>query len=119
MLQLVEEAKISLAVLYDSELDEQEMRRGKDDILDQLSRDVSSLLARNGANSPGWLGGALNNARLVSLGLYEGWLPAFRELYKDCNGKLSCFYRTANTIADLPQDERHARLIVLTGAADS
>ena len=119
MLQLVEEAKISLAVLYDSELDEQEMRQGKDDILDQLSRDVSTLLARNGANAPGWLGGALNNARLVSLGLYEGWLPAFRELYKDCNGKLSCFYRTANTIADLPQDERHARLIVLTGAADS
>jgi predicted aminopeptidase len=117
LLQLVEEAKIQLAVLYDSEIGEEEMRRRKDAILTELSQDVSGLLSRNGAGAPGWLGGALNNARLVSLGLYEGWLPAFRELYKDCNGKLSCFYDTVGSIADLPRDERHARLIILTGEA--
>jgi predicted aminopeptidase len=117
MLQLVEEAKIQLAVLYDSGHDEAKMRQRKDVILNELSQDVSSLLSRHGASSPGWLGGSLNNARLVSLGLYEGWLPAFRELYKNCNGKLGCFYDTVGSIADLPQDERHARLIVLTGEA--
>jgi predicted aminopeptidase len=119
MLQLVEEAKIQLAVLYDTQLDEAEMRQRKDVILNELSREVSALLSERSAHAPGWFGGALNNARLVSLGLYEGWLPAFRELYKDCNGKLSCFYETAGTLADLPQDERHARLIVLTGEATS
>jgi predicted aminopeptidase len=117
LLQLVEKAKIQLAVLYDAEFGEAEMRRRKDSILTELSQDVSSLLSRNGAGAPDWLGGALNNARLVSLGLYEGWLPAFRELYKDCNGKLSCFYDTVGSIAGLPQDERHARLIMLTGEA--
>ena len=119
MLQLVEETKIKLAVLYDTELDEAEMRQRKDAIFNDLSREVSSLLPEGSANAPAWLGGALNNARLVSLGLYEGWLPAFRELYKDCNGKLSCFYETADALADLPEDERRARLIVLTGEATS
>ena len=117
LLQLVEKAKIQLAVLYDSGLEEVEMRQRKDAILNRLSQDVSRLLSRNGAGAASWPVGALNNARLVSLGLYEGWLPAFRELYKNCNGKLTCFYETVDSIADLPQDERHARLIVLTAEA--
>jgi predicted aminopeptidase len=117
ILQLVEAAKIRLASLYDSDVDESEMRRRKDAILNELSRDVLNLLSANGATAPRWLGGSLNNARLVSLGLYEGWLPAFRELYKDCNGNLQCFYAAARELADLPWDERYARLIVLSGEA--
>jgi predicted aminopeptidase len=118
LLQLVEDAKIRLAVLYDSEVDESSMRRQKDAILDQLLRDVNDVLSKNSTNTPGWLGGALNNARLVSLGLYEGWLPAFRELYKDCNGKLDCFYDAAGELAALPQNERHGHLILLGAAAE-
>jgi len=114
MLQLVEDAKIRLAALYDSGLEESEMRQRKDSVLNELSRDVRVLLAGNGRSAPGWLSGSLNNARLVSLGLYEGWLPAFREIYKDCNGKMDCFYDAARTLADLPQNERYARLILLT-----
>lgn len=117
MLQLVEEAKIRLAVLYDSDLDEAEMRRRKDLVLGQLSRDVNGLLSGVATTAPAWFGGPLNNARLVSLGLYEGWLKAFRELYKDCNGKLDCFFDVAEDLANLPTEERHARLIVLTGEA--
>jgi predicted aminopeptidase len=83
-------------------------------VLDELSRDVRLLLKGNGGTAPGWLSEALNNARLVSLGLYEGWLPAFREIYKDCNGKMDCFYDAARTLADLPRDERYAGLILLT-----
>jgi predicted aminopeptidase len=118
LLQLVEDSKIRLAALYDSDVDESEMRRRKDLVLSQLSRDVNGLLSANGGSAPSWLGGPLNNARLVSLGLYEGWLAAFRELYKDCNGKLACFYDSARELAELPQDERYARLIVLTGEAN-
>jgi predicted aminopeptidase len=117
MLQLVEDAKISLVALYDSGVDEPEMRRRKDLVLNGLSRDVNALLSASGAAAPVWLGGTLNNARLVSLGLYEGWLPAFREVYRNCNGKLACFYDTARDLADLAPDERYARLIVLTGEA--
>jgi predicted aminopeptidase len=114
MLQLVEEAKIRLAVLYDSDVEESEMRKQKDDVLRDLSTEVRRLLSGNGANAPPWLSGALNNARLVSLGLYEGWLPAFREIYKDCNGKMACFYDASRTLAELPRDQRYAKLILLT-----
>ena len=114
VLQLVEGAKIRLAALYDSGIEEAEMRQRKDVVLDKLSRDVRLLLKGNGGTVPGWLSEALNNARLVSLGLYEGWLPAFREIYKDCNGKMDCFYDAARTLADLPRDERYAGLILLT-----
>lgn len=117
VLQRVEDAKIRLAALYDSDADEAEMRRRKGLVLDELSRDVDGLLSPSGMTASTWFGGTLNNARLVSLGLYEGWLPAFRELYKDCNGKMACFYDTARELADLPHDERYARLILLTGEA--
>ena len=113
MLQRVELAKIELAVLYDSDIEEARMRQQKHAVLDVLSSDVGELLSRNGADAPGWLAGTLNNARLVSLGLYEGWLPAFRALYEECNGKLACFYDETRNLAALPPDERYARLILL------
>jgi predicted aminopeptidase len=114
MLDLVEQAKIELAALYDSEIEESLMRQRKNGILDQLSIDVEQLLATNGANAPRWLAGTLNNARLVSLGLYEGWLQAFRSLYEGCNGELECFYGQARQLAELPRDRRFAELVLLT-----
>lgn len=116
MLELVEESKIELARLYESDLDEDAMRQRKHETLDTLSTDVERLLDRNGASSPSWLAGTLNNARLVSLGLYEGWLPAFRFLYATCGEELDCFYERTATLAELPEDDRYARLILL--AAD-
>lgn len=117
MLELVEEAKIDLARLYDSDLDEELKRQRKNERMDRLSADVGRLLAASGADAPGWLSGTLNNARLVSLGLYEGWLPAFRALYAACGENLGCFYRQVAKLADLPDDERYAELILLS--ADS
>jgi predicted aminopeptidase len=113
MLQMVDMARILLAALYDSPFEEAEMRRRKHAILDRLSSDVDRLLAMNGADAPGWLAGSLNNARLVSLGLYEGWLPAFRALFEACNGELACFYDESRKLAELPEDARYARLILL------
>ncbi|MEX2495362.1 MAG: aminopeptidase [Woeseia sp.] len=119
MLERVEESRIQLAALYDSELEALQMRRQKAAILDRLSGDVETLLAANGANPPRWLAGSVNNARLVSLGLYEGWLTAFRTLYKDCNGDLDCFYADAQQLAGLPGDQRYARLIMLSEGSRS
>lgn len=114
MLERVEVSRIALAALYDSDIGEMQKRRRKHAILDQLSQDVEQLLAANGATAPRWLSGTLNNARLVSLGLYEGWLPAFRSLYESCNGELDCFYGEARQLVHLPANERYARLILLS-----
>lgn len=113
MLELVEARKIELARLYESGLAEESMRQRKHEIMDGLAAEVERLLRSNGAGSPAWLAGTLNNARLVSLGLYEGWLPAFRFLYATCGEELGCFFDEAAALAELPDDERYARLIVL------
>lgn len=118
MLELVEERKIELARLYESGLDEVAMRERKHEILDGLAADVERLLRANGANSPAWLAGTLNNARLVSLGLYEGWLPAFRFLYATCGETLDCFFDEAAALAELSDDDRYARLILLAAAEE-
>ena len=119
MLELVEATKARLVALYDAEYEETEKRRLKHAVLDELSRDVLALLSSDGGAAPGWLSGSINNARLVSLGLYEGWLPAFRQIYEECDGKLACFYDAAQDLADLPHDERFARLLLLGEEARS
>ncbi len=63
--------------------------------------------------APAWLEAEINNARLVSLTLYEGRLPEFRRLLERCSDELSCFYAEAQALARLDQTERNARLDAL------
>ncbi|HEX2139580.1 MAG TPA: aminopeptidase [Woeseiaceae bacterium] len=113
LLQLVQAAKSELARLYASDLEDDEKRRRKRERLDALSADAASLFADAGLDrSP--LAAPLNNARLVSLGLYEGWIPAFRALYVECGERLECFYDRARDVAELPVNERTARLELLS-----
>ena len=57
-----------------------------------------------------WLAPPLNNARLASLGLYEGHHGAFKKFLRDCNEQLACFYAETKALADLELDERKQRL---------
>jgi predicted aminopeptidase len=74
------------------------MRREKQQRLQRLADELRAELAGSGLDSPGWLGGELNNARLVSIGLYELDLARFRELYEDCERDLACFYERAEEL---------------------
>ena len=78
------------------------------DILPIISVVESQL--HSGLDIRNWLAPPLNNARLVSLGLYEGNLSSFRTLMKDCDGDFECFYAQASALADLEFDQRQARL---------
>lgn len=113
LLQVVAAAKAELAALYASDLEVDEKRRRKRERLDALSADAADLFAAAGLDrSP--LAAPLNNARLVSLGLYEGWVPAFRAMYGECGERLECFYGRARAVAALPAGERTARLELLS-----
>lgn len=116
MLEMVAETRDELADLYASGVDPGVMRREKRRLLDALSADAERWLASRETETVNWLRGPLNNATLVSLGLYEGWLPAFRSLYQDCDEDLPCFYRAAAEVAELPEDIRAARLGVMAAA---
>lgn len=57
-----------------------------------------------------WFDQPVNNARLASLALYHGDLPAFRALLAEQGGDLRAFYREVQQLALLGSPERRARL---------
>jgi predicted aminopeptidase len=114
LLQMVDAAKAELAELYAANIEPDEKRRRKQERLNELSADAERLFAEAGIDSSP-LAAPLNNARLVSLGLYEGWVPAFRAMYHECGERIRCFYDRARELAALPADERSGRLDLLAG----
>lgn len=113
LVELVEETRSSLTALYASAIEPQAMRRDKQRIFARLVRDVEALNDRSAAPGRIALAEPLNNARLVSLGLYEGWSEAFRNIYDECAFELECFYSKSRELADLSHEERLARMTAL------
>jgi len=110
LLQLVAVARSVLQEVYESDVDVVYKRALKSERLKTLADDVAAELQRNGRNGSGWLNGELNNARLISMTLYEGRLPSFRALYLKCKKNLQCFYTEASNLAAMDFDEREAAL---------
>lgn len=118
LLEIVNGTKAELAALYAADLPIEEKRRRKRELLDRLSAQADGLFADAGrGTSP--LAAPLNNARLVSLGLYEGWVAGFRAVYEECSERMECFYSRARELAALPAPERTAHLQLLSMAPDS
>jgi len=99
LMSLVADARVELDDLYASDLDDKAMRRQKETRLHSLGEDAAGLLQRNGRDGTKWLNGELNNARLVSMTLYEGRLPEFRTLLDQCEQRIECFYEESRALA--------------------
>ena len=110
LLDEVRRTREQLENLYASDVDDETRREDKREILHALSEKAGRILERADSASGNWLAAPLNNARLVSLNLYEGRVDAFRTLYAGCNESLSCFYAQAETLAELSPADRAARL---------
>lgn len=118
LVELVNATKVKLAALYASDLDAEEKRHRKRELLDALSASAEGLFADAGLDgSP--LAPPLNNARLVSLGLYEGWVPAFLAMFEECSARIDCFYERARELAALPANQRTARLDLLSTTTEN
>jgi predicted aminopeptidase len=113
VMMLVRGTREELAGLYGSDADVDIMRAEKRDILEQLSLRAGELIEQSGTGAENWLASPLNNARLVSLGLYQDGQNAFSRILADCGGELSCFYAATQALADLPADERKQKLVLL------
>lgn len=110
LLQLVAAARADLDTVYTSDVDVLQKRELKRERLKTLSEEVAAELRRSSKDGSGWLSGELNNARLISMTLYEGRLPSFRALYLKCEENLQCFYTEANKLAAMDFDKREAAL---------
>jgi predicted aminopeptidase len=99
LMALVAVARVELGELYTSDIDDEDKRRQKKTRLHLLGEDAAALLQRNGRDGTNWLNGELNNARLVSMTLYEGRLPEFRALFDHCKQDFECFFDESRALA--------------------
>ena len=113
LMTLVAAAREDLRRHYATPLEDDEKRRLKAARLLELSQGIKLQLEKAGRSAADWLHGDLNNARLASMTLYEGWLPAFRGLLRECNQDLPCFYTQAAELANLEREVREERLSLL------
>jgi predicted aminopeptidase len=110
LLKHVETARGDLRSIYASDIAVELMRDQKRERLKTLAEDMAAEIERSGKDSSVWLSGELNNARLISMTLYEGRLPSFRALYSKCENRLECFYAEAKTLAEMDFAKRDAAL---------
>ncbi|MNO07501.1 hypothetical protein D3C81_2297210 [compost metagenome] len=57
----------------------------------------------------------MNNARLLPFGLYEQWVPAFAQLFRQSAGDWQRFYDAVEQLGALPAQQRKAALRSLSG----
>jgi len=119
MLQLVSDYRSRLEKLYAAELTDELRRTQKRALLDELSARAEGLVEDSGLDTTNWLAAPLNNARLASIGLYEGEVPSFRSLLDACQESLACFYDRAESLARMDSDARAAELRRLAGDANA
>jgi predicted aminopeptidase len=119
---LVLRARQGLEALYASALAPEEKRRAKARIFDGMRREYDALKAERWQGFDGydrWFGQDLNNARLASVGLYHGLVPAFEALLEQNGRDLPRFYEAVKRLAALPKDERRRRLTTERSAGRS
>lgn len=107
---IVAAARADLEKIYLSSTADGVKRELKSQRLSALVEDVSSEAERSGLKSSGWIKDGLNNAHLISTTLYEGWLPSFRAMFRQCENDINCFYAEARRLAELDFEEREAAL---------
>ncbi len=111
--ELANGARRDLQALYSSDLNEGEKRSEKEQRIARLRADAQKMAEERGFSGPGWLGGKVNNARLASVGLYRGYVPAFHAVLRGCAQDLQCFYAEVERLSELDADERRQRLDAL------
>ncbi len=121
--EIIELARQDLNSIYANELDDTGKRQLKSARLARLAEDLKFAARRAGERPAAWLDGELNNAHLISNGLYAGLLPQFRALYAACDESIQGFYRAAEHLAKMHKEERDLVLAAgdlrcLTGGSD-
>ncbi|MGE5240638.1 MAG: aminopeptidase [Bacteroidota bacterium] len=110
--ELVLKHRARLAEIYASNLSDTDKRAAKAREFAELRQDYAALKAAWGGDATydGWFAGDLNNAKLIAVGLYTQYVPAFQRLLAQQGDDLAAFYRAVDRLAHLPQTQRDAAL---------
>jgi predicted aminopeptidase len=104
-----------LAETYASNSSDAEKRATKTRILAELRNDYVTLKTNWGGfeGYDDWFAQDLNNARLVSIGLYHQHVATFQKLLARQSSDLTAFYHAVQKIAQQPKEERDSVLRAL------
>lgn len=105
LMGVVADARTGLGKLYASDIGDAAMRVAKQAQLASLSNEMAEVLVSQGRDASRWQAAHLNNARLITMILYEGRLPEFRAMLRDCDEDIACFYLAAKTAAKTVAEE--------------
>jgi len=111
-MELVRATREKLAVLYATAQPAMQMKAAKAALFTELK----DALAAASADPSAWEAENLNNAWLVTLSLYRGYLPAFRKLFENCAAEWPCFYAAVDALGELPAATRAQSLAELTAS---
>lgn len=120
--ELVLGTRKRLELLYKSDAPDQAKRDGKAAEFVRLRSEYQTLRETEWKDYSGydrWMSSELNNARLLPFGLYDEYVPAFAQLFREQNSDWRAFYAAAKSISRLSRAERIARLNTLRESAAS
>jgi len=101
-----------LEAVYASTVSDERKRAAKAEVFGAMAREYAELKKSWGGfrGYDRWLGEHVNNATLASIAVYTQEVPAFQRLLVQLGGDLPRFYAQVKQVADLPKNERSARL---------
>jgi predicted aminopeptidase len=117
--ELVRTTRAKLYELYNSQLSDDDKRRGKAETIAAMKAAYENAKA----GEPGlgsydrWFSQQPNNAALAAIGIYTDRVPAFRKLLHETGGDLPKFYERVREMAAWPKGARDAQLDALSGRA--
>lgn len=111
--QLVLNTRDRLTALYAEPLGADVMRQRKAAEFERLRSEYRQMRDSQWGGDKrfdAWVYAPMNNARLLPIGLYDQWVPAFEALFRQVNGDWPAFYTAVEKLGGLPKDERKAAL---------
>ncbi len=100
VMEIVNAARVDLDIIYSLRVAPNDMRRRKAERLALLIAEIHAEFDAAGRPVPRWVDSNLNNARIASMSMYEGRVGEFRELLRQCEGELHCFYSAARELSE-------------------
>lgn len=111
--RLILASRERLQAIYAGPLDEVGKRAAKQAEFERLRREYREVRDRDwGGNRrfDAWVFAPLNNAKLLPFGLYDQWVPAFSQLFKDVAGDWALFYERVEALGRMPIEQRKTAL---------
>ena len=110
VLELIDQLRQELRVVYGSEADSVMKLRTKSELIQQSVADYRAMADQwpEGDEFSNWMKGEINNAKLETVADYNSWVPVMRT-YLQANG-LPAFVAEMERLARLPQSKRNLAL---------